>query len=149
MRHRQSFSLRRAGVRRGWGRASYIAIVVVVALAAGFLALRPMLRRTSAPGDVVTVRADMGGFRPQVIRARVGQAVTVRLESLDTRFHMDGGGRHQFAIDELGVNLIAPPLGTAETTFVPSQAGVYPFYCSICCGGKANPTMWGRLIVSS
>ncbi len=89
----------------------------------------------------------MGGFRPKVIRARAGEPITIRLESLDTRFHLDGGGQHQLAIDELGVNLIASPLGTSDTTFVVPEPGVYPFYCSICCGGKANPTMWGRLIV--
>ena len=119
------------------------------ALALG-LALRPLLRRNAVPtSGVVLVQGTMAGFLPDVIHAKAGQPITIRLESLDTSFHRDGGGHHQFAIDELGVNLIAPPLGTAETTFVPPKAGVYDFYCSICCGGKANPTMWGRLIVEA
>ena len=149
MSHPHSRSPRRADVQRRLGRTGYVAIAVVVGLGAGLLALRPVLRKTSASAGAVAVLADMAGFRPQVIRARAGQPITVRLESLDTRFHTDGGGRHQFAIDELGVNLIAPPLGAAAATFVAPQAGVYRFYCSVCCGGKANPAMWGRLIVAS
>lgn len=91
----------------------------------------------------------MAGFQPFVISAQAGRPITVQLESMDTRFHLDGGGRHQFAIDELGVNIIAPPLGVAEETFVVEEPGEYRFYCSICCGGKANPSMWGTLIVKS
>ena len=128
----------------------FVVIAGAVAALALWLALRPVLRTEPAVSNgVVLVRGTMAGFRPNVIHAKAGQPLTIRLESLDTSFHRDGGGHHQFAIDELGVNLIAPPLGTAETTFVPRTAGVYYFYCSICCGGKANPSMWGRLIVSA
>lgn len=132
---------------------AYSVIALGIALGAVLLALRPWLRNGSQSGGTVSaavrVQADMGGFRPAVIRARAGEPIRVRLESLDNRFHLDGGGRHQFAIDQLGVNLVAPPLGAAETTFVPLRAGVYRYYCSICCGGRANPAMWGELIVSS
>jgi heme/copper-type cytochrome/quinol oxidase subunit 2 len=126
-----------------------VVLATVVGLGAALLALRPWLRRAQAPNGSVVVLADMAGFRPQVIRARTGQPITLRLESLDTRFHTDGGGRHQLAIDELGINLIAPPLGAAQATLVVSRPGTYRFYCGICCGGKANPAMWGRLIVAS
>lgn len=149
MPHPHRHSPQRVEVRRRLGLAGYVAIAVVVGLGAGLLALRPVLRKTSTSAGAVAVLADMAGFRPQVIRARAGQPITVRLESLDTRFHTDGGGRHQFAIDELGLNLVAPPLGAVEATFVPPKAGLYRFYCSVCCGGKANPAMWGRLIVES
>jgi heme/copper-type cytochrome/quinol oxidase subunit 2 len=100
-------------------------------------------------GQVVLVEANMSGFRPKVIRVKAGEPVTVRLKSLDTPFHTDGGGKHQFAIDELGVDIIAPPGGTREATFTVSEPGVYGFYCSVCCGGKANRAMWGRLIVKA
>lgn len=84
-----------------------------------------------------------------MIRARAGRPLTVRLTSVDTRFHTDGGGQHQFAIDRLGVNIIAPPLGTREATFTPPAPGVYEYYCDVCCGGRANPTMQGKLIVDA
>jgi peptide/nickel transport system substrate-binding protein len=32
-------------------------------------------------------------------------------------------------------------------TFTPDKAGTYTFYCDICCGGKANPTMNGQIVV--
>ncbi len=103
----------------------------------------------SGAGRVVEVQADMAGFRPNIIRARVGEKLTVRLVSLDNEYHVDGGGKHQFAIDEMGVNIVAPPLGASEASFTPTQAGTYVFYCDICCGGRNNPSMRGQLIVES
>jgi hypothetical protein len=44
---------------------------------------------------------------------------------------------------------VAPPLSSNAATFTPVKAGVYEFYCDICCGGRANPTMQGRLIVEA
>ncbi len=131
-------------------RVTYVTLAATAVLFAGWLGIRPLVRsaRASDPGEVYLVQANMQGFQPKVINAKVGEPITVRLESLDTRFHRDGGGRHQFAIDTLGVNIIAPPLGSSEATFVVSEPGVYAYYCSICCGGRANPTMWGRLIVA-
>ena len=127
----------------------YGAAVVGVLALSGWLVARPLLRgKTVADrGDVLVVQANMGGFQPKILRVKANTPVTIQLESQDTRFHLDGGGRHQFAIDELGVDIVAPPLGFQEETFVFSEPGTYPFYCSICCGGKANPTMWGQLIV--
>jgi heme/copper-type cytochrome/quinol oxidase subunit 2 len=125
--------------------------VGAVVLLAGWLAARPFLGRGDEvdTARVIVVEVDMGGFHPKVIRAKVGEPITILVKSLDNRFHTDGGGKHQFAIDELGVDVIAPPLGSETATFTVSEPGVYPFYCSICCGGKANPSMWGRLIVEA
>ncbi len=113
--------------------------------------MRPFVPRSDSGDEsgVIVVEADMGGFHPKLIRARAGESVTLRLESLDTPFHTDGGGKHQLAIDRLGIDIIAPPRGSEEITFVAPEPGVYAFYCSICCGGKANPAMWGRLIVEA
>lgn len=131
------------------------AVIVVVVLGAAVWFLKPSPRPTApaaAEGNagesrVVSIEAHMGGFSTKVIKAKVGEPLTVQLTSLDNRFHTDGGGRHQFAIDELNVNIIAPPEGTATATFTPTKPGVYEFYCDICCGGRANPTMQGQLIV--
>ncbi len=137
-----------AGDRRG-RFVIYAAVAGTVILLAGWLLAGPFLGRGSeaAAGPVLVVEADMGGFRPKVLHAQAGETITLRVKSLDTRFHLDGGGKHQFAIDELGINIIAPPRGTEEATLTVAEPGVYPFYCSVCCGGKANPSMWGRLIV--
>jgi plastocyanin len=133
-----------------WMAGTYLLVVaVVLVVAAGFL--RPLLRSQAAgqeESNVVYVEAYMSGFSVKRIEAKVGQPITVRLRSMDTSAHLDGGGKHQLAIDELGVNIIAPPKGVSEATFTPTQPGTYTFYCDICCGGRANPTMRGDFVVT-
>ena len=100
-------------------------------------------------GTAIEVAADMSGFDPTEIRIRAGQPVTIRVTSLDNSHRTDGGGQHQWAVDELKVNIVAPPEGTSYATFTPDRPGEYVFYCDICCGGRANPSMQGRLIVEA
>jgi cytochrome c oxidase subunit II len=142
---------RRSKVRKRERRVAYVVVVTAIVLAAGWLVAGPLVRGwlPQSSTDVLLVQANMGGFQPYLLTAKAGEPIRLRLESLDTRFHIDGGGRHQFAIDELGVDIIAPSLGTAEVTFTVTEPGTYRFYCSICCGGRANPSMWGTLIVDS
>lgn len=132
----------------GWRPWAFGAVVLAVLGAAVWL-LKPEFFPTepALAENVILVQADMAGIYPKTIRVKAGEPVTIRLRSLDNRFHRDGGGKHQFAIDELGVNIIAPPLSTAEATFIPTEPGEYEYYCDICCGGRANPTMVGKLIV--
>lgn len=124
-------------------------IVVGVLIAAGSLLYsafsRPKLEALA--GNVIEVSADMGGFDTKLIRVKVGQAVTIRLTSLDNSHHTDGGGKHQWAVDELDANVIAQPESSNTVTFTPEAPGTYTYYCDICCGGRANPTMQGTLIV--
>ncbi len=120
----------------------------VLGLAGYFLVTafaRPALQAMA--GNVIDVAADMGGFDMKLIRVKVGEPVTVRLTSLDNLHHTDGGGKHQWAVDELDVSIVAPPEGSNYATFTPTKAGTYTYYCDICCGGRANPTMQGTLIV--
>jgi len=135
-------------VRLGAFAAILVAVIVAVVY---FLApvFEPKASGITQSGNakVVNLQAAMDGFDMQQIRVKVGETVQVNLRSLDNEHHTDGGGKHQFAIDELGVNVVAQPLSTASGTFVASKAGTYTYYCDICCGGKANPTMNGKLIV--
>jgi len=135
---------------RRWRAVAFAVIVVLVIGAASWLLVSALFpTRAEARPNVVTLEADMAGFSTTVVKAKVGQPLTVRLRSLDNEFHTDGGGKHQFAIDELKVNIVAPPKGIREATFTPAQAGTYEFYCDICCGGRLNPTMVGQLIVEA
>jgi len=136
--------------KRGRSKVVFLTLTVAVLATAGYL-LKPALfgREIPATTGVVDVSVDMAGFSQTVIRVRAGEPVTVRITSLDNRYHRDGGGKHQFAVDELGVNIVAKPLGSASQTFTPAEPGTYEFYCSICCGGRANPTMIGKLIVEA
>ncbi len=128
----------------------FILVSLVVLGLAGYFLFQAFWRPELPPvdGNTIDISADMGGFTRKVIRVRVGEPVTVRLTSLDSSHHTDGGGKHQWAVGELGLDIVAPPRGSSYKTFTPAKAGTYTYYCDICCGGRANPTMSGQLIVA-
>jgi cytochrome c oxidase subunit II len=133
-------------------RAITFALIVVGVLGlAGYLLASAFSRPALEPvaGDIIEIAADMGGFDRPEIRVKIGEPVTIRLTSLDNQFHTDGGGQHQWAVDELDLSVIAPPKGANMVTFTPDLPGAYTFYCDICCGGRANPSMQGTLIVEA
>ena len=92
----------------------------------------------------------MDGFEPAELTVRAGQTVKVELSSMDTSMHSDGGGWHDFAIDELGIDWKVGPLSSEvfELT-APATPGTFTWYCDICCGGKENPSMQGKLTVTA
>ncbi len=131
-------------------RSIAFAVVVVTVLGmAGFLVKQAFFRPAPPPmaGNVIDIQGSMDGFDKKEIRVKVGQPVTIRLTSIDNSMHTDGGGKHQWAVDELGVNIVTQPESSNYATFTPTKAGTYTYYCDICCGGKANPTMSGQLVV--
>ena len=133
-------------------RIMMFAVLVIGVLGlAGYLLANAFSRPDLEPvvDNVIDIAADMGGFDQQEIRVKVGEPVIVRLASLDNQYHSDGGGQHQWAVDEFGVSVIAPPKGTNMVTFTPDSPGTYTYYCDICCGGRANPSMQGTLIVEA
>ncbi len=141
---------RRSRQRRQRIRSAAFAVIVFGVLGlAGYLIYSAFNQPTPPPmaGNVIDVKADMAGFDKKEIRVKVGEPVTIRLTSLDNSHHTDGGGKHQWAVDELGVNIVAQPESSNYATFTPDKPGEYTFYCDICCGGRANPSMNGTLIV--
>jgi heme/copper-type cytochrome/quinol oxidase subunit 2 len=150
----KSSRLTRRQTRQRWQRirSGVFAIIVMGVLGvAGYLLYSAFNNPAPPPmaGNVIDVKADMAGFDMKEIRVKTGQPVTVRLTSLDNSHHTDGGGKHQWAVEELGVDIVAQPESTNYATFTPDKPGSYTFYCDICCGGRANPTMNGTLIVES
>lgn len=127
----------------------FVVIVIGVLGLSGYYLKNAFFRPAPPPmaGNVIDVQGAMDGFDKKEIRVKVGQPVTIRLTSMDNSAHTDGGGKHQWAVDELNVSIIAPPEGSNYATFTPTKPGSYVYYCDICCGGKANPTMSGTLIV--
>jgi cytochrome c oxidase subunit 2 len=132
------------------GIAFAVVLVVVLGLA-GWLLVSAFARPKLAPlaGNVIDVAASMDGFDKTRITVKVGQPVTMRLTSLDNSMHTDGGGQHQWAVDAFKVSVVAPPEGSNTVTFTPDKVGTYTFYCDICCGGRANPSMQGTLVVEA
>jgi plastocyanin len=131
---------RRREVRERRRRLRTIAfgvVVLVVLGLSGYLLASAFARPDLQPlaGKVIDIDADMSGFSQSEVRLKVGEAVTVRLTSLDNSHHTDGGGKHQWAVDELGVNIITQPESSASPPS-PTQPGQYTFYCDICCGGR-------------
>jgi len=129
--------------------SAFVFIGVVVLGLAGYFLVTAFFKPAppAMAGNVIDVQADMAGFDLKLIRLKAGEPVTVRLTSLDNSHHTDGGGKHQWAVDELGVSIVAPPEGSNYATFTPEKSGTYTYYCDICCGGRANPTMQGTLVV--
>jgi len=142
-RRRRALAVRRRNRTMAFGSIAFL----VLGLTGVFL-WRAFAPIASLAADV-RVQTTMEGFMPPVIRAKVGKPLTIQLINRDTQFHTDGGGWHQFAIDELGVNAKVGPESTELVTLTPTRAGTYEFYCDVCCGGKENPSMRGKLEVSA
>ena len=141
---------RETQIRQSRLRTAIFGVIVIAVLSlAGYYLKSAFFRPAPEPiaGNVIDVEASMSGFDQKEIHVKAGQPVTIRLTSLDNSHHTDGGGKHQWAVDELGVEVIAQPESSNMVTFTPDKAGTYTFYCDICCGGRANPTMNGQIVV--
>ena len=130
------------------------AAFAVIVLAVAGAAIGLVVIRLQGPGATDTaatqVHASMGGFDPSALTVKAGQIVKIELSSMDSSMHSDGGGWHQFAIDKLGIDWKVGPESSSVFEFTaPATAGTYSWYCDICCGGKANPSMQGVLTVTA
>lgn len=131
-------------------RSTIFAVIVIGVLGLSGYYLKNAFFKPAPPpmaGNVIDIKGAMDGFDQKEMHVKVGQPVTVRLTSMDNSMHTDGGGKHQWAVDELGVSIIAPPEGSNYATFTPTKPGTFVYFCDICCGGRANPTMNGTLVV--
>lgn len=132
-------------------RWRYIAggTIVAAILAIGlFLGFGDFLGRPAATDEVQSVRMSMAGFEPQMIHAKAGETVTLELWTTDAAPHLEGGV-HTLISDELGIYEELPAESRKTVTLeMPIEPGTYDVYCDTCCGGKAAPTMHGRLHVA-
>ena len=143
----------RRGARGLLSRPVRFTVFAVITLLVGGAAIGLIVSRLQGPGATDTaalqVHANMAGFDPPALTVKAGQVVKVELISMDTSMHGDGGGWHQLAIDALGIDWkVGPESGKVFEFTAPATAGTYSWYCDICCGGKANPSMQGTLTVT-
>lgn len=145
----QARAARQARQKRARALAFGLITVIVLGVSVSLL-ISAFSPNTPPPAaNTIDIAADMGGFNMKEVRVKAGQPVTVRLTSLDGPHHTDGGGKHQWAVDEFSASVIAPAEGSNLVTFTPDKPGTYTYYCDICCGGRANPTMQGKLVVEA
>lgn len=139
---------RRRKGRKGQRRIGSWVFGGLVAVGAIGLFAAPYFRGSGSDDPGTVVKISMSGFQPSVIRGRIGQPIKVTMVNLDNQFHTDGGGWHNFVIEDLDVEEKVGPKKTRSFTIQVEQPGVYAFYCDVCCGGKENPFMQGKLIVT-
>lgn len=66
-------------------------------------------------------------FTPDPLEVNRCERVTLRIFNED-KFD------HGFAINAFGIDKRLPPETTTEITFLATQAGAFPFFCSVACG---------------
>lgn len=143
--HHHHCHKKRRGSRFSLRLVVFLAITTVVVLTALRLAFPDMGPRAAAD-EVVTIT--MAGFNPSPVVIEADREITLRLDNPDSPHHTDGGGVHQFAVPELGIDVLVQPRSSEVITIPATAASEYAFYCDTCCGGKENPSMQGTLIVS-
>ena len=138
-------------------RGAAFVLVVVAVLGGGiYLAAGDLFgqRGAATTGDAIPVRLSMAGFTPSEVRVPAGRTVAVELWTTDAAPHLENGV-HTMISDELGIHeelVAAGPAGESRRVVqieTPTKPGVYDIYCDTCCGGKASPTMHGKLIVEA
>lgn len=112
----------------------WIAALGSVALAGGLIYRVFFLAPESAPvvtGKVreitVVAKKDYWGFIPEEIEVERGDKIILTVINED-------GYDHGIAIDAFGISQRMPAEGTIQIEFIATQAGDFPFYCSVPCG---------------
>jgi cytochrome c oxidase subunit 2 len=143
-RHSFPASPRKPGLALPVRIGAFVALSLAVVLAA-FL----VWPRTPTATAAQRVTVDMAGFHPANLTATAGQPMQIQIINPDSSMHSDGGGWHELAIPELGIDARIAPRSD-KTIEIPAAApGEYAFYCDVCCGGKENPSMQGVLKVTA
>jgi cytochrome c oxidase subunit 2 len=123
-------------------------IVVAVLVVGGFLAFGDFFNRPAADTTgAIDVQSSMAGFTPSVITVKAGSTATLSWWTRDAAIHLEGGV-HTMISPELGLDESLPAEGRRFVTWVvPNKPGTYDVWCDSCCGGKASPTMHGKIVV--
>lgn len=130
-------------------KALFAIVVAVAFVVAGALLLRNVGETTPVDANATPVHVSMSGFEPSTITVKAGSLLKIDLINMDSQYHTDGGGWHNFAMDDFSMNVSVAPNGQQVFTVPTGTAGTFGWYCSVCCGGRESPSMNGRLIVEA
>ncbi len=87
----------------------------------------PQANPSSSDGSVITVKVENYGYNPDVIHAKAGEPITLRLVSENVR-----SCSRAFVIPSLGLQQILPQTGEVEIEIPAQKAGTeMPFMCSM------------------
>jgi plastocyanin len=136
--------------------AAFLGVVGLVLAVGGYLAFADLFgqRGIATTANAIPVRLSMAGFTPGEIRIPAGETVALELWTTDSAPHLENGV-HTMISDELGIHEELVAAGaTGESRRIveitaPAAPGSYDIYCDTCCGGKASPSMHGKLIVEA
>lgn len=115
-------------------------VIVLVLIVAGGIVYRTFLSSSESnpvtTGKVkeftVTAKKDTWSFAPETIEVERGDHVVMTIINEDSY-------DHGIAIDAFGVSQRMPANETIKIEFTATQAGDFPFYCSVPCGeGEVN-----------
>ena len=134
---------------------AFVLIVAGVLAVGSYLAFGDFVgqRGATTTADAISVQSSMAGFGPP-IHVKAGQAVTLDWWTNDAAMHLQGGV-HTMISPELGLNEELPAAGASGESrrlvafTAPMKTGEYDIYCDTCCGGKASPTMHGKIVVEA
>lgn len=129
-------------------RVAAFAITAAVVLAVGVsLAFGDFIGRPAARAGTIDIQSSMAGFTPSEIHVTAGTTVTFDWWTQDASMHL-AGGVHTMIAPDLGLDETLPAESRRSFTWqVPNRPGAYDVYCDTCCGGKASPTMHGRIVI--
>ena len=131
-------------------------VVAAILAVGGYLAFGDLggQRGAATSAEAIPVRLSMAGFTPSEVKVPAGQNVSLELWTTDAAPHLHNGV-HTMIGDELDIYEELPAAGpTGEsrkvvTITTPTEPGTYDIYCDTCCGGKASPSMHGKLTVTA
>jgi plastocyanin len=131
-------------------------VVAAILAVGGYLAFGDLAgqRGAATTAEAIPVRLSMAGFTPSEVKVPAAQTVSLELWTTDAAPHLHNGV-HTMISDELDIYEELPAAGpTGEsrkvvTITTPTEPGTYDIYCDTCCGGKASPTMHGKLTVTA
>ncbi len=147
--HASRASQSRFYVTSGTKKTLFVLLIAVVLVVAGTMLYLSTQKGIPIDPNAKPVQVSMAGFSPNSITVAAGSSLKIDLINMDNGYHTDGGGWHNFAIDDFGMNVSVEPLGQKVITIPTGTPGTYDWYCSVCCGGRDSPSMNGQLVIQA